>query len=213
MKRNSTNQIKLMLGAFIISHVMASLNVIAGPKHEEDTVIGRNAAGQLTVVVNSPGPNELPSVDTFIHGWAADEPGNKTPDADEPENDFFMLGDGAIINLELVSIDPALKVWSPGFNTSLSTPGQSFLLGGAEFDTHGTFHIDSTDPNFDPNQDVLVATLRVVDTGTTGYGASAPFSLSFTPVPEPTTILLAGLGAMGLFARRRVSTGARKEES
>lgn len=197
-RRNSLSNVTVVSMFLVVS----SPSAFAGFGHGEDTVIGHNAAGQLAVFVNSPGPNVLPPVDSLIHGWAADEPGNKTPDADNPANDFFTLAPGAIIHLELVSIDPALKVWSPGFLNALTAPGNSFLLGGSDFDTHGTYHIDSTDPNFDPDQHVWAATLRVVDTGTTNYSASAPFTISFT-VPEPASLTLFGLIAVGVVAKQR----------
>ena len=172
------------------------------PGHEEDTVIGHTVSGQLAVVVNSPGPNELPPVSGLLNGWAADEPGLKSPDGDDPTNDFFTLGAGAIINLQLMSIDPALNVWSPGFVTRLNMPGNSLVIGGAEFDTHMTYHIDVDDPAFDPGQDVYSATFRLFDLGTTGYVPSEPFSLSFTPVPEPATIGLFGVVTLGLLVNR-----------
>ncbi|MBI1826371.1 MAG: hypothetical protein HY287_15600 [Planctomycetes bacterium] len=175
--------------------------VVAGTGHEEDTVIGHNAAGQLETIIGSPGLNELPPVNSFLHGWANDEPGNKTPAEDNPANDFFTLAPGAIINLRLVSIDPGFKVWSPGFTTALTTPGSSFILGGSDFDTHGTFHIDSTNPNFDPNKTDYAVTFRVVDTGTTGYAESAPFTLHFTPVPEPMTLAMLSFGAVATIGR------------
>jgi len=196
---------------FLAGQAIAQAGVVAGTGHEEDTVIGRNAAGQLVTQVGSPGLNVLPPVNGPLFGWAADEPGNKSPDADDPANDFFLLQDGAVINLQLVSIDPALKLWSPGFTSTLTHPGDSFILGGSDFDTHGTFHIDSTDPNFDPNQTEWSITLRAVDMGTTGYAASEPFALHFTPAPEPMTLAMLGLAGVitlsrGLRASRKGSS-------
>lgn len=177
--------------------------VVAGPhQHGGDVVVGRTAKGQLAVEVPVGAPTPLDAVDGFLRGWAGDEPGFMSLAEDEPDEGFFVLGQGAIVGLDLLSIDPALKVWSPGFVSALTAPGQSFVLGGATFDTHGTFHIDSTDPAFDPGQDVFSATFRVVDTGTTGYAASEPFALAFTPVPEPMTVLLFGVGALGIGGRR-----------
>lgn len=186
-----SNLIRMICGTFL-----AAGSALAGPvEHGEDLVIGRTSSGQLAVEVPVPGPHELPPVGGLLQGWAHDDPGLLSLDANEPGEDRFVLESGAIISLELVSIAPALKVWSPGFLSVLTTPGQSFVLGGSEFDAHPTFHIDSTDPALDPNEDLYFATFRVVDTGSTGYGPSGSFSLSFTPVPEPSTILLAGLGA------------------
>lgn len=203
MTLKSTNNISLILGILGLLGTVAS-HTLAGPhEHGEDVVVGRTSSGQLATEVPVPGPHELPPISGLLNGWAADEPGLMNLAVDEPDEGFFVLGSGAIISLELVSIDPALKIWSPGFNAALTAPGQSFILGGSEFDTHGTFHIDATDPNFDPNQNLYVATLRLVDTGTTGYSPSAPFSLSFTPVPEPATSLMLLMSSIGLIARRR----------
>jgi len=184
-----------------------------GPKHEEDTVIGRTASGLLAVEIGSPGLNALPPVDGLIQGWALDEPGLKSLDADEPAKDFFMLNPGTIINLELVSIDPALKVWSPGFLTALTAPGNSFVVGASEFDVHPTFHIDSNDAEFNPVETVFTATFRVHDSGATGYSDSEPFSLSFGPVPEPATALFVGFGFLGLWGRRGRRAGQKRSTS
>lgn len=173
-----------------------------GPPHGEDIVVGRNGSGQLATEVPVPGPHELQPVDIGIHGWALADPGLLTLAIDEPTEDFFMLESGAVVNLELVFIDPALKVWSEGFGSVLTSSGQSFIVGGSEFDYHPTFHIDSDDPVFDPATQVYSATFRLVDTGTTGYPPSESFTLTFTPVPEPATVLLLGIGACGLLGNR-----------
>ncbi len=182
----------------IVTLLLCPALCLAGPKHDEDIIVGRNAVGQLVVEVNSPDPIDLPHVKAFLHGWAANEPGFKTLDADESDDGFFMLGVGSVIRLEIVFIDPGLKVWSPGFAVALSLPGQSFLLGGADFDTHATFHIDSTDPAYEEDWPVFSATLRVVDTGMPGYAASTPFAISFSPVPEPASLFLLCAGALGI---------------
>lgn len=193
---------------------IAPVNVLAGPvEHEEDTLIGRTSNGQLGVVVNSPGLNELFPVSGLLRGWAGDEPGFTATDAFVPTEDLFPLGAGALVRLELVSIDPALKVWSPGFTALLDAPGESFLLGGAAFDTHATFHVDSSDPAFESGAIAYSATFRAFDAGETGYSASDPFTLQFTPVPEPATALTLAASAWCVWAtcrrrRRAASEGA-----
>jgi hypothetical protein len=168
--------------------------------HEEDVVVGRTGSGQLAAEVPSAEAIELPPVHGLLNGWAAIEPGMRSLESDEPKEDFFVLGAGATVALELVSIDPALKVWSPGFVSVLSAPGNSFILGGSEFDTHPTYHIDSMDPGFDPGVNQFSATFRLFDLGPTGYAPSEPFPLTFTPIPEPATSLLFILGALGVAA-------------
>ncbi len=190
--------------AVVMSLALLAWPVIGrgGPPHGEDVVVGRNGAGQLATEVPVPGPHELPPVNIGLHGWALADPGLLNLTKDEPGEDFFTLASGAIINLELVSIDPALRVWSEGFGSALTGPGQSFIVGGSEFDYHPTYHINSDDPAFDPEVQVFSATFRLFDTGTTGYAPSEPFMLSFTPVPEPATFMLLGAGVVGALGNR-----------
>ncbi len=180
-----------------------------GPPHGEDVVVGRSGAGQLATEVPVPGPHELPPVNLGIHGWALADPGLLNLAGDEPGKDFFTLGAGAIVNLELVSVDPALKVWSEGFGSVLTAPGQSFIVGGSVFDYHPMYHIDSDDPAFDPATEIYSVMLRLFDSGATGYAPSEPFTLTFTPVPEPATGLLFVLGLLGVLGPRK-RHGARR---
>jgi hypothetical protein len=197
--------------AFVITAAFFMCPVIGrgGPHHGEDIVVGRSGAGQLATEVPEPGPHELPPVNMFIHGWALADPGLLNLAADEPAEDFFALASGAAVNLELLSSDPALKVWSEGFGSVLTAPGNSFVIGGSQFDYHPTFHVDSHDPNFDPGVQLYSATFRLFDTGATAYMPSEPFTLTFMPVPEPTTALLFGVGVLGVLGKRVRGRGMR----
>jgi hypothetical protein len=175
--------------------------VWSGPVHEEDVIVGRSAGGQLRVEHNGE-TTLLPPVNGLINGWALDEPGFLGLSKDEPLEDFFVLEDGAQIQLEVLSFDLAFQGWTPGFASIFHLPGDVWTIGGAEFDEHPTWHINSDHPGFDPNQVEWQATFRLLDVGSTAYNPSEPITLTFTNVPEP-----GGLGLLGLMAglrRRRV---------
>ena len=74
------------------------------------------------------------------------------------------------------------------------------MLGTPDFDTHGAFHIDPTDPLFDADREVFSMTFRFVDAGSTSHSPSEPITVSFVPVPEPGVLALV---AAGLWSLRR----------
>lgn len=174
----------------------------AQTRHEGDFFIGVNGTGQLAVEGDFEDAAPLPAFDDGgIHGWFGDEPGFASLDADEPDEDFFVLADGADIYFELLSVDEAFKVYDPFF--APMAPGESFALGGHEFDEHAFWHIDSDDPAFDPNQAEWGITWRVVDHGSSGYATSDVYTSRFTNVPAPGGIIPLALAALACTRRRR----------
>ncbi len=59
---------------------------------------------------------------------------------------------------------------------------------------------------------VFQATFVALDVGTTGFAASAPYTIAFQTIPEPASLLFLTLGA-GIVARRRYVIGQRRTES
>ena len=134
-----------------------------GHSHAGDLEVGKDGSGAIAVEGDLDEAFELPPVDgPLLFGCALDDPGFLSIEEDEPAEDLFAIPAGTEILFELVAIDPGLLIYSPGFADTLDTPGQSFSLGTVPFDTHPTWHIDSTDPAWNPNGTYSV-TFRLVD--------------------------------------------------
>jgi hypothetical protein len=172
--------------------------------HEGDIVVGVSGAGQLRVEFDQDEPFGLPPVSTLLHGWAVDDPGFMSLEADEPAEDSYVLDPAADIAIELVAVDDAFNMWTPPFFVQkLDVTGEQWNLGQPDFDTHPFWHIDSDSLEFDPLQTEWQITLRVVDTREAAHLPSEDFTLSFVPVPEPGTMAVLGLGAVSVAMRRR----------
>jgi len=169
--------------------------------HTDDFIVGRTEAGQLAVEFDFGESQVLPAVQGLLNGFAIDDPGFMALEMDEPEEDLFTLGEGASIVMQVVSLSPALSVWTPFFASRLDQPGETWTVGGASFDEHPTWHVDATHPLFDPLGGPWSATFRLLDLGTTGYSASADYIVTF--VPEPGMLMLLSVGAISLFRRSR----------
>jgi hypothetical protein len=114
-------------------------------------------------------------------GWSDDHPGFDAISTDDPEHDCYMLSSGAVIWLEIVDVDPAFIIWY-GF-TPLG-PGDLQQLGSMPggIHLHLNWNINNEHPDFDPLRVHWRATLRLVDTGSTGYADSEDFTMVFSNV-------------------------------
>ncbi|RYD26397.1 MAG: PEP-CTERM sorting domain-containing protein, partial [Verrucomicrobiaceae bacterium] len=103
---------------------------------------------------------------------------------------------GADVHLQLVSL-------SAGLNVGSSTTLNLFVNPGDEHHLDESF---SFTPLFWTNADaapgVYIAQFKLTDESGT-FGDSGTFEFRFNVVPEPSSVLLGALGALGLLRRRR----------
>ncbi len=167
-------------------------------QHTGDAWIAVDSNGQLTIDPRSYVPADnfayLPPVSGLLKGWSDDDPGFDHTVAPDPAMTVFPLNAGAEIWLEVVTVDPAFRAIDDGFQV-LDAPGEDTELGGANIHQHMTWHINSQDPAFDPDQCVWHATFILRDDGATGYADSDPLVYSFTNVE----VRAAGVAATGDF--------------
>ncbi len=134
-----------------------------------------------------------------------------------PESGLFQLGgfDSAIIPdwriaLKRISYSNPDVFWMEDENTGLEillNDGDVFSFGTPVWDEYlfneqGTlgawhFHIHTGFMALaDGPGELFSATFRVVDTGSTGFGESADYTISFETIPEPATLALLLMGGM-----------------
>ncbi|MBP7744697.1 MAG: hypothetical protein KA383_01095 [Phycisphaerae bacterium] len=180
--------------------------------HGEDFLIGVNAPTNQLEVEYDPDlyPFALPrSEHLLLVGWALDDPGLiglDGPDPDDP--DFVPVDAAADIGFELLAVSgTAFKVWNPlgpGETGFQILAGQTYNFPGlGDFHEHVWWHIDTTDPHYDPTVTAWDVTFRFVDLRTgAAHLASDPVTVTFAPEPSAALLLAAGVLAV---ARRRQS--------
>ncbi len=176
-----------MLGMVLVA-LSWTLPAAAQHEHAGDAEIG-HWMGQVAVGFDGDEAFSLAETSGILTGWAGDEPGFTTVEADEPEEELLALDAATVLVLEVVSLDPALKAHTPGFASVLTATGDSWTMGSAPFDDHPVWHIDSTDPGFDPLQTVWTGVFRVLDSGPTALAPSEPFTILFTNLPPAEPFL------------------------
>ncbi len=166
------------LGCALLAHV-------AHAEHMGDLWVARTSSGQLAISPMGLTPDDnylyLIPVNGFLNGWSDNDPGFDRITSDQPAFDLYPLETGSSIYLEVIEMDPALRLIDNAF-VIIHDPGDTTYLGGSNLHIHNTWHINSDDLEFDPTQCVWEATFVLFDTGPTSYTDSTAFTLLFTNV-------------------------------
>lgn len=177
---------------------------IAGPV-ELDVVLGVNAANQI---VFEPFDFGLIALDAFSdppipflpeEGFIGDNPGWLAGE-EATLGDLLPLDPAANLSVEFLNLSAALRAYEASGGNEI-TVGEFLPLGGPQFDVHPLWVIDSTSPQFNPNQTEWDGTFRIVDLGTTAYAPSDVHTFRFT-TPEPGTLGMLAFAALGLMRSR-----------
>lgn len=167
--------------------IAAAAALIASPpshaQHVGDVVVGRTLAGQLRIGGFLPDENivVLPAVSGLFNGWSDNNPGFDRLVTSEPENDFYTMQSGVQVRIEVVGVDPAFQAITSTLQV-IESPGQRALLGGSGLHTHLTWLVNSNHAMFDPVKVLWRATFKLVDTGSTAYTESEPFTFYFATI-------------------------------
>jgi len=106
-----------------------------------ELVVGRNAAGQLTVSADYPSPWVMPrSIFPAVPGWASADLCWSSITTNVPAEDIFTLPTGSFLQFILVSADEHMKVFND-IGTDHMQVGEAFYLGSPYFMTHPLWHI------------------------------------------------------------------------
>lgn len=171
--------------------------------HDEDFEIGQNpTTGQIAVHYDTDlYPFTLPaSSEPEMIGFALDDPGFVSLEEIEEPGLFEPLDPNANIALQVLSTSTGFHVWDPLAPGLLEVSGANLLdFGGDPIHVHAWWHIDTTDPAYDPAGGPWAVTFQLIDTAGV-YTASDPITVTFTP--EPGSFGLLACGALALLRRR-----------
>lgn len=175
-----------MYKQFVMRFTLMSMTLYSAPafaQHDGDVFVGRSSAGQLKIGGFIPDDNIvlLPAVSGLFNGWSDNNPGFDRVVTADPVIDLNPLQSGVQVRLEVVQVDPAFQAITSSLQI-IENPGQRALLGGSNLHAHLTWLVNSGHALFDPLKVLWRATFKLVDTGSTGYTESAPFTFYFAIV-------------------------------
>lgn len=188
-------------GPIVVCLTVLAAGPAAALAHEGIMHIGRTAAG--TLVITDFDFDDLFTLEPAaapLSGWASHEPMFRAVDADDPGADVFALDAAAKVSIQVILFSPGLRLMSHDLGLAVSQPGQSLSLGALPFTEHFIWHLDSSDPAFDPSAGEWSAEFRLLDAGPSSYAASEAHTLRLT-IPSPSGAAI--FAAAGLMARRR----------
>ena len=138
-------------------------------------------------------------------GWIDDDLAFEEFLANDPTMDVYTLDEGTKIALEVVGFDPGVKLRTTGdLDNFVDAPGQQWSIGtgGSSFFTYATWHIDRSDPSWQP-QAFYSASFRIIDLSGT-LDPSPTYTFLMDPIPAiPAPGALALLAPLALARRRR----------
>ena len=172
--------------------------VMASPSRAHDLVeIGASSTGQLQAHHHIDLPIVLPvSPFSSIPGFATAEMAFHGLAENNPSHGLFTLVNSANVQLTLVSSAQNAHMLNQTTLGNLA-PGESLTFGGGPFDYHSVVYLDSGIPGVP-----YPMTFRLHDAAGI-YSDSAPFTLTFTPVPEPSWSMMVVAGGALMLTRRR----------
>lgn len=192
----------------------------ASADFKTDFGVAWDGNGQLAVEFNFASIEPLSSFITSggananFTGWFGDAPGFANFEEDEADEGLFVVPSGTVVGFELISTDPAFRVYDPFFDSPLA-PGGTFILGSVErdefgvvisgFDDHPFWAVDTLSPDFDENVFAYSVSFRLFDARTDGQ-AIAPtdvITVEFSRIPSPASAALLGLAGLAIGRRRQ----------
>jgi len=191
----------LWLFAAVTAATWLQTPALAGIKHDDINVGVDPATGRLGLLWSG-ATVELPELSgPLLFGFGLDEPGVFT--IENPFGGLEPLSPGAILQLEVIAFDDALRGWRPGFAGTFENPGDTWDIGAAPVDVHPFWQINALDSGYvpPPGQTEWNATFRILDIGSTGYLPSDPLTVTFSP--EPGSVALLAFGGVLVASRFR----------
>jgi hypothetical protein len=161
----------------------------------EEVMVARTASNQLTMHTHDQMPFGLgASVIPGITGFASADIAFASLETDDPGEDIFTLPATVDVRAVLLSVSPNMRVYN---GLTQMQVGDEMTLGAPVIHYVPIWNITQGNPG---EESFAVFQFRDASNQLT---SSAPFFITFTPVPAPGVLGIAGAGLVLAFRRRR----------